>query len=171
MLYIRVAGIDDADLIAEISRQTFYDTFAAQNTKENMDKFMNESFSTESLVKEVSGPGNIFLLAFEGEQPVGYVRMREDNNPPELGAMPTIEIARIYAVRTAIGKGVGKALMQECLHMAKQKNKKAVWLGVWEKNERAITFYKQWGFEKFSDHVFMLGNDPQNDWLMKKILE
>lgn len=84
--------------------------------------------------------------------------------------METIEIARIYATTNSIGKGVGKALMQESIKMATEKKKQVVWLGVWEKNQRAIEFYTRWGFEKFSTHIFMLGDDPQTDWLMKKEL-
>jgi ribosomal protein S18 acetylase RimI-like enzyme len=45
-----------------------------------------------------------------------------------------------------------------------------IWLGVWEHNHQAIKFYTTWGFEKFGDHLFLLGDDPQTDWLMKKEL-
>ena len=81
-----------------------------------------------------------------------------------------IEIERIYSVKEMLGKGVGKILMEKCLAIANEKNKKTVWLGVWESNKRAIEFYTRWGFEKFSDHIFPVGNDPQRDWLMKKLL-
>ncbi|MCY7311835.1 MAG: GNAT family N-acetyltransferase [Bacteroidota bacterium] len=170
MITIRIATINDAELIADISRQTFLDTFASQNTTENIDKFMNETFSKEALMKEVGTAGNIFLLAYDGNEPVGYVRMRENNNPPELGNIVAIEIARIYATVNSIGKGVGKALMQKCIEIAASKMATVIWLGVWEENHRAIDFYTQWGFEKFSTHVFMLGDDPQTDWLMKKTI-
>ncbi|HEV7780935.1 MAG TPA: GNAT family N-acetyltransferase [Chitinophagaceae bacterium] len=171
MLTIRIAAPSDAELIAEMSRQTFYDTFAAHNTKENMDLFMNASFTTEILIKEVGATGNIFLLAYDDNELVGYARMRENNNPPQLGDLPSIEIARIYSATSSIGKGVGRLLMQHCIDMAKERNKKVVWLGVWEKNQRAIDFYIKWGFEKFGDHLFILGHDRQRDWLMKKIID
>ncbi|HEX7846170.1 MAG TPA: GNAT family N-acetyltransferase [Chitinophagaceae bacterium] len=165
---IRYAAVADAPLIADMSRQTFYDTFAAQNTKEDMDKFMNEQFTKELLIKEVEASNNTFLLAFDLDEPVGYVRIRENNIPPASPTKNAIEIARIYAVTSSIGKGVGKSLMQKCIDIAREKKVEAIWLGVWEKNERAIRFYEQWGFEKFSDHRFILGNDVQNDWLMIK---
>jgi diamine N-acetyltransferase len=167
---VRFATVVDAALIADMSRQTFYETFVADNAKEDMDKFMNEQFTHEALMKEVGAPGNIFLLAFDGETAVGYVRMRENNIPPELDDKNALEIARIYATTDSIGKGVGRALMEKCIAIALELNKTTVWLGVWEKNERAIQFYTKWGFEKFADHDFVLGNDRQNDWLMKKKL-
>ncbi|MBO9202260.1 MULTISPECIES: GNAT family N-acetyltransferase [Niastella] len=165
---IEVATKKDAALIADLSRQTFYDAFAADNTKEDMDKFMNEQFTREQLMEEVGREGNVFLLAYEGEEAIGYARMRETPKPVLLEGGPAIEIARIYAMQKSIGKGVGSALMQHCIAVAKQKSAGVIWLGVWEKNYKAIAFYTKWGFEKFSEHVFMLGNDPQTDWLMKK---
>ena len=163
---IRHAETADAELIADMSRQTFYDTFAAVNTKEDMDKFMNEQFNRESLIKEVGAPGNIFLLAYDGEAPLGYVRMRDGEKRSEFNNPSAVEIARIYATHSSIGKGVGKALMQECIRIAKEMNRDIIWLGVWEKNDRAIEFYRKWGFEKFAEHDFVLGNDVQTDWLM-----
>jgi diamine N-acetyltransferase len=168
MITIRFATITDAELIADMSRQTFYETFAVSNTKANMDIFMNETFTKEVLMKEVGMPDNIFFLAYDGDEPVGYVRMHQSANPPEL--VNAIEIARIYATTNAIGKGVGKILMQQCIAIAAEKKKDTIWLGVWEHNQRAIDFYSKWGFEKFSTHVFMLGTDTQTDWLMKKSL-
>lgn len=169
-VFIKEAGVDDAVLIAALSQQTFIETFASVNTKENMDKFLQESFSKEILIKEVGASDNIFLLAYENEKPVAYARLRENNNPPELSGISSIEIARIYAVKDAIGKGVGKLLMQECISIAEQKDKALIWLGVWEHNKRAIDFYTKWGFEKFATHIFKLGDDNQTDWLMKKLL-
>jgi diamine N-acetyltransferase len=170
MIKIRIATSADAELIADMSRQTFYDSFAADNTPEDMDKFLNETFTKDALMKEVGAENNIFLLAYDGDEPVGYVRMRENNIPPALGTTMAMEIARIYAVQSSIGRGVGKALMQKSLDIAKERGHHTTWLGVWEHNQRAIDFYTRWGFTKFADHDFILGNDVQKDWLMKKEL-
>ena len=79
-----------------------------------------------------------------------------------------LEIARLYVIEDFIGKKVGGALMKDSISIAKEKGKEAIWLGVWEKNQRAIEFYNRWGFEKFSECDFLLGDDLQKDWLMKK---
>ena len=171
MILIRYGTSNDAELIADMSRQTFYETFAASNTKENMEHFMNEVFTKDALVKEAGAEENIFLLAYDDDQPVGYVRMRHSKKIPELNNADAIEIARIYATASSIGKGVGKALMAKCIAIATEQNKDILWLGVWEKNQRAIDFYSKWGFEKFGTHIFKLGDDPQTDWLMKKNLK
>lgn len=167
-IIIRFADKHDAGLIADLSRQTFYHSFAAQNTKEDMDKFMNEQFTKEGLMAEVGTGDNIFLLAYAGDEVAGYVRMRNGEHRPEFANRPSVEIARIYAVPDSIGKGVGSALMEKCLTIAREMKREIIWLGVWEHNQRAIGFYTKWGFEKFGEHDFVLGNDVQTDWLMKR---
>ena len=169
-LKIRQANKEDAALIAVLSRKTFYDTFAEFNTKEDMDIFMNEVFTMEALEKESDDPVNIFLLAYDEHEAIGYVRMRKGEKPVEFGDDPALEIARIYVDVSAIGKGAGGALMQACINTAVEQQYKWIWLGVWEKNDRAIRFYTQWGFEKFGLHDFVLGHDVQTDLLMKKRL-
>ena len=170
MIDVRYADPNDAELIADLSRQTFYENYAIHNTKEDMDKFMNEQFTKEALVKEVTTSGNIFLLAYIENVVKGYMRMRESKKPTELDNVNAIEIARIYACTNDIGKGVGSALMQKGIEVAKENRKQIIWLAVWPNNQRAIEFYIKWGFEKFAEQDFILGNDIQRDWLMKKTL-
>jgi ribosomal protein S18 acetylase RimI-like enzyme len=177
-ILIRPAKKEDAPLIADISRRTFYDTFAVYNTPENMDLYLSRQLTSGSIIAEVEAPENTFLLAYLDGQPAGYAQLRENPILPGLeGATaaepegtPALEIVRIYAEQVTIGKGVGKALMARCLEIAREKEKEWIWLGVWERNQRAIDFYTKWGFEKFGEHVFMLGQDLQTDWEMKKKL-
>jgi ribosomal protein S18 acetylase RimI-like enzyme len=166
--FIREATIEDAVLVADISRRAFYDSFAADNTKENMDKFLREQFTRGRLILEVGARENTFLLAYFNNEIAGYVKLRDAGKPAVLLGTPVLEIARLYALSTMIGKGVGSLLMQKSIDTAKERNKQAVWLGVWEKNRRAIDFYTRWGFEKFGEQDFLLGDDVQNDWLMMR---
>jgi diamine N-acetyltransferase len=167
---IRLATKNDAELIADLSRQTFYETFASQNTVANMEKFMSEQFTREKLIREVNEPWLIFFLAFMDNEPVGYVKLRDGVVPSKLVGQSCIEIARIYSVQQMIGKGVGKKLMQISHDIATQRKKKFLWLAVWKENQRAIDFYSHSGFEKFGEQDFLLGDDPQRDWLMKKAI-
>jgi len=165
MIQIKTATPFDAELIADISRETFYESFAEFNTKADMDKFLAEQFSKEKLMAQVGGAGNIFLLAYLDEYPVGYVFLKEGTEAA-LQTDNAIEISRIYSRTPFIGKGVGKALMEAAIRQVKSMNKECLWLGVWEHNHLAIDFYTKSGFNKFSEHDFVLGNDVQRDWLM-----
>lgn len=167
---IRLANEKDVNLIKNISWQTFFDTFHPYNVKEDMELFLKTNFNEETVRNEIHDKRNTFVIAYIKKQVAGYAKLAESENPEELGALKAVEISRIYASKEKIGTGVGKALMEQCLQFAIGKNKDVIWLGVWENNQKAIQFYRRWGFEKFGEHFFMLGNDRQNDWLMKKEL-
>jgi diamine N-acetyltransferase len=170
-IFIRQAGAGDAELVATLSRKTFYDTYVNYNSRENMDQFLTEQFTHERLVTEVAQPWHLFYLAYLNEEIAGYVKLRESAVPAELRHEACIEVARIYAVQNAIGKGVGGRLMQTCIDVARQKGKTILWLCVWPPNQRALDFYLKWGFEKCGEQEFMLGNDRQTDWVMMKRLK
>ncbi len=132
-----------------------------------MDKFLAEQFSRELLMQQVGVPGNHFIIAYKAEHPVGYVFLSEGSNEA-LGNADAIEICRLY-VRTAyIGKGIGKQLMNASITFAQSLKKDCIWLGVWEHNQRAINFYLSFGFTKFGEHDFILGDDVQRDWVMNR---
>jgi ribosomal protein S18 acetylase RimI-like enzyme len=169
MVQIRLAEAGEAELVAEISRETFYDTFAVHNTVADMDKFMAEQFSTAQLVEEFAIPGYTFFLALVDDQPAGYIFLKNKSHQ-SLGSEAAIEISRLYVRKLFIGKGIGKLLMQKAIAFAEQQQKEWIWLGVWEHNRTAIDFYTAFGYEKFSEHEFILGDDVQLDWLMKKSL-
>lgn len=169
MVQIRSAEAGEAALIAEISRETFYETFTVHNTVADMDKFMAEQFSTAQLVEEFSMAGHTFFLAWVEDLPAGYVFLKNKSHQ-SLGSDTALEISRIYVRNAFIGKGIGKLLMQKAIEYATQLQKEWIWLGVWEHNQTAIDFYTAFGYEKFAEHNFILGNDVQLDWLMKRNL-
>lgn len=169
-ILIRKATVQDAALIAAISRETFYDSFAAQNTPEDMELFMAQQFSEQILMQELFDPAHIFFLAYIDEEIVGYTKLKPGAHHELDPTAAAIEMCRFYARKNSIGKGIGKAMMQYALQYAAATQYKIVWLGVWEHNTRAIDFYQRFGFEKFSAHDFILGKDVQKDWLMRKIV-
>ncbi|MDE3252207.1 MAG: GNAT family N-acetyltransferase, partial [Bacteroidota bacterium] len=169
MIQIREAGIADAAVIADLSRTTFFETFASQNTKADMDLFLEKQFSREMLMAQVGEPGNHFFLADYNEVMAGYVFLKTSLQDPIADA-GTIEIARIYVSDSCIGKGVGKVLMQTALQFARSRNARHVRLAVWEQNHRAIRFYESFGFIRSGVQDFLLGTDVQHDFIMQLAL-
>lgn len=167
---IRLASLSDASMLAELGAKTFYETFASFNTEEDMKSYMEKNFTVDQLACELKEKGTTFLLAQQDQAVVGYAKLRKHEQPGGLKEENTIEIERIYSSKEYLGKQVGKTLMEACLKLAKRDGHNVIWLGVWEHNPRAISFYEKWGFEKFGSHPFMLGKDLQTDLLMKKIL-
>jgi ribosomal protein S18 acetylase RimI-like enzyme len=171
-VYIRRATEKDAGLLLDLSSQTFNQAFGMQNTRDNMSAYMASAFSEEQILEELKCTSSLFFMAYIPglDTPVGYTKLRMGTTPKELKGARAIEIHRIYVLQEMIGQGIGKALMERSLALAQLNNYEVIWLGVWEKNTRAIQFYKKWGFKKFSSYIFRLGTEDQTDYLMKKDL-
>ncbi len=161
-------NIADRELVARLSRQTFYDTYCKENSEENMAMYLESNFNNKAIELELSDPKNTFIIAEENDIALGYAKLHNGHPGYEPMDGSAMEISRIYVVQNFIGKGVGKALVEQCIEISKKQHKKSIWLGVWKQNSRAIKFYKNFGFLVFSTQVFMLGNDAQEDYLMKR---
>ena len=160
-------AINHIEALQNISRQTFFETFAHVNSKENMDKYLEQDLSIAKLTNEVNNTNSEFYFAKFNDDIIGYLKINYANSQTELQDKNGLEIERIYITKEFYGKNVGQKLYLKAIELAKQNNLNFVWLGVWEKNLRAIKFYKKNGFVQFDKHIFMLGNDKQTDILMK----
>lgn len=167
-LTIRKAELTDADLLTELGRKTYSDAFSAQNTSETMALYLESAFNPRKQPEELSESDSLFLIAEESGKPVGYARMKFGAAPECIHASRPMEIIRFYSLEEYIGRGVGKALMEACLAEANKHGCDVVWLGVWKQNPRGIAFYKKWGFEPAGEQDFIMGNETQSDWIMKK---
>jgi diamine N-acetyltransferase len=168
---IRSCSLADAETIVSLGIRTFRDTFDEMNTPENMMSYINTTFTLRRIREEIQESGSVFFVAEKNQVAVGYARVRSSENPGELEGHTSLEIERLYVDKNYIGKRVGHILMNTCIQYAKENNYDMLWLGAWEFNARAISFYEKWGFEKFGKHIFMLGSDAQTDLLMKKNLK
>jgi ribosomal protein S18 acetylase RimI-like enzyme len=167
---IRMIDLPDLDVLQQISRDTFQETFADSNTQENMDRYLSENLTREKLASEIANPDSSFYFAELGTNVLGYLKINSGRAQSEKISDRSVEIERIYVCAAYHGKGLGKLLFDHALAIALEKNADQVWLGVWEHNLRAIAFYRKNGFEEFDQHVFMLGDDKQTDILMRRFI-
>ncbi|MBN1632302.1 MAG: GNAT family N-acetyltransferase [Thermoleophilia bacterium] len=144
-MQIRVAAPADAELLADLGARTLRDTFGPDKT-EAQAGYLALTFNAGLKSGDLADPNAVFLIAEVKGAAVAYARLRFGFSPEFVGGLAPVEIARIYADAPWIGRGAGKALMKCCLAMAKDRDCDMVWLDVWEKNHRAIRFYKRWGF-------------------------
>ena len=166
-LKIRKASYADTELLLEIGRQTFFEKFTENNSEENMLQYASEAYTFEKIASEVNNVNSQFYLATLNNQTVGYLKINFGDAQTELQDPQALELERIYVLKEFQGKKIGQQLFEKTLELAKQAKVNYVWLGVWEENTGAIKFYEKNGFNAFSKHVFMLGNDPQTDIMMK----
>lgn len=167
---IKKATPAELPTLQHLGRATFQETFAASNTKEDMERYLKESFSEDKLSAELANPDSQFFIAWEGDVPVGYLKLNTAGAQTEQQDKNALEIERIYVMASHHGKKVGQLLYEKALEVATQKQSSYLWLGVWEENPRAIRFYEKNGFVPFGQHVFKMGSDEQTDIMMKKEL-
>jgi len=168
---IRQLTLADAETLQAISVETFQDTFAAQNTAANMTAFLTSAYNLPKLKKELQQPGSRFYFIELDGQPLGYLKLNVDPAQSEVMGADNLEIERIYIRPTQKHQGLGSQFLKFAIELAKTEGKTSVWLGVWEHNEPAKHFYQKWGFERFSQHDFVMGTDTQTDFLLKKALQ
>lgn len=166
-IVIRKVSITDIGRLQKIGKQTFQETFSAVNTEENMQKYLEEGFSIEKLTAELTDKNAEFYFATLDGKVIGYLKLNFGQSQTELKDDKALEIERIYVLKEYHGKKVGQLLYEQAIEIAKQKNVDFVWLGVWEENHQAISFYKKNGFIRFNKHIFKLGDEEQTDIMMK----
>lgn len=164
------ASSEDLDILQKVGKETFYETFAKYNPEEAMQNYLEKSFAIKKLSEELNNPHSQFFIAWEEDIPLGYLKINSGDAQTKLTDENALEIERIYVKSAYQGKKVGQLLYNKALEIAEAMNCPYIWLGVWESNEKAVSFYRKNGFEEFGTHIFTLGNDKQTDLLMRKIL-
>lgn len=166
-MYISAVEEKDLDTLKGISIETFTETFREHNTEEDMRKYVSENLSPERLRKELNTAGSLFYFIHHGHELAGYMKLNRDAAQTVEGKSNTLEIERIYVCGKFHGQQMGKSLLQHAISIAKAASYDTIWLGVWERNSKAIAFYERNGFVKTGAHDFVLGNDVQTDYIME----
>lgn len=158
---------DDIVQLQNIGRQTFSETFAAVNSEENMNKYLEEAFSADKLIDEINNKDSQFYFATLDNKVMAYLKINVGDSQTELKDTKALEIERIYVLKAFHRRKVGQRLYEKALQVARHLRVDYVWLGVWEENHRALSFYHKNGFTAFDKHDFKLGNDVQTDIMMR----
>lgn len=167
---IKNCTLEDLRILQKISYETFNETFKEHNSPENMTAYMERANNLNQLEKELSnGSSQFFFIYFQNEI-AGYVKLNINDAQTEDMGNESLEIERIYIKKKLQKHGLGKFLFNKALEIAKELNKKKIWLGVWEENQNALAFYKKMGFVQTGTHSFYMGDDEQTDYIMTKIL-
>lgn len=169
-IHIEKVEPDNLFLLQAIGKQTFSETFASFNSEEDMRRYLEKSFNDEQLKKELTEPFSEFYFAQHHNTVIGYLKVNFGGAQTETRDASAMEIERIYVLKAYHGQNVGQLLFEKASQLARSNRCDYIWLGVWENNFRAISFYKKLGFEEFDRHIFQLGNDAQTDIMMRLVL-
>ena len=167
-MHIRQLTLADLDQLQSISRTTFHETFAADNSEADMAHYLEHNLSASRLAQELVNPESRFYFAEDDDgNALGYLKTNTGAAQSEPQDPQALEIERIYVLSAHHGQGVGTALYRQARHDAEQQGAPYLWLGVWEHNRSALQFYQKHDFTAFASHTFTLGSDAQTDILMK----
>lgn len=156
-------SVNDAVELAEFAAHVFEQTFSSGINPKDLQTHLNTSYGTEQQASELADPLVTTILArFNGEL-VAYAQVRQYPPPPCVTHVSAIELHRFYVDRWAHGTGLASSLMREVRQAVYEFGGRHIWLGVWERNPRAIAFYKKAKFVDVGCQVYMVGPDRQLD--------
>lgn len=170
-ILIKKCVASDIITLSKISRETYEDTFSTSNSHSTMNKYLNYAFSEQKLYNELLNKDSSFYFFYVDGDLAGYIKINESESQTDVNDPNSLELERIYLKRSYQDKGLGKILLNYAVNIAAENNKSYIWLGVWEKNAKAIQFYRKNGFYKFGTHPFIMGSEEQTDFIMKRDLQ
>jgi len=166
-IHFQKCTLSDLNQLIEVARTTFVDSFEKDNDPEDFKNYITTAFEKSNFLGQLQNPKSSFYFVFRHKELVGYFKINCSDAQTDIKSEESIELERIYVIKEFQGMEIGKRMLQEAIRLASLKNKKYLWLGVWEKNRDAIRFYQKYSFTKFDTHPYFIGNDEQTDWLMR----
>jgi ribosomal protein S18 acetylase RimI-like enzyme len=163
---IRRATAADATALAELAARTFRDAFGADNRPEDLALHLAAAYGPEQQARELADPAIHTLVAEHAGALVAFAQLRSGSAPPCVTGSDPIELWRFYVTTEWHGSGLAQALMARVIETARRADARTLWLGVWERNPRAISFYRKVGYVDVGAHVFVVGTDPQTDRIL-----
>ena len=156
----------DAPSLAGLAERTFRETYAAFNSAQDIEQYVAGHFGPEQQAVELRDRATVTLVAEADGQPAGYAQLRWSDPPPCVAGRVPIEVSRFYVDGPWQGRGLAQRLMAATVDAARLEGARTLWLGVWERNARAIAFYAKSGFREVGTQTFVLGSDRQRDLVL-----
>lgn len=169
MLKINSLTLNNANELALVARQSFLDTFLPMNKAKDVIDYADRFLNADCFALQLSNPAYFTFGVFMQDRLIGYTQMYL--NREEVYEGVPLELKRFYLLKEFHGKGYAELMMNVCEKQARQLGYSKFWLGVWEKNFKALKFYQKQGFEKISSHDFVMGSETQTDFILMKVIQ
>jgi ribosomal protein S18 acetylase RimI-like enzyme len=170
MINIKKCALKNLSQLKIISQSTYIDAFSELCDEKIMDEYVKSAFGMRTLRKELTDKHCEFYFLYFNNETAGYFKINEHKSQTDIFDPSSLEIQRLYIKTKYQRMGLGKYIINYVVAVASEKKKSYIWLGVWEKNKKAIEFYEKNGFYISGSHPFYMGGDRQTDFIMKKII-
>ena len=164
---IRRASVDDASTLARVGAELFEQTYTDSIPADELATHLAQDFGEAQQLAEIRDPSvSSFLVEMDGDT-LGFAQLRRAPLAVGDGPDAEVELWRIYLDRSLHGRGVARRLLAELGQEARSFGATGIWLAVWEKNERAIAFYRKHGFESAGRQDFHVGGEVHCDLVLR----
>jgi ribosomal protein S18 acetylase RimI-like enzyme len=175
---IRRARPDDARALAALAARLFRETYLHDVPAADLDAFIAGGFSEAKQAAELADAETVTLLVEQAGESVGYAQVRRRPLPASLrwatgtdggasgGPGAEAELMRLYLDRGCHGRGVAQRVLGMAVQAAGELGARSLWLGVWERNARAVSFYGKSGFRHVGTQEFRVGGELHHDLVM-----
>ena len=171
MIVYRTPGLEDAETLANLGRESFCQAFAHLYASDDLNLFLDQVYTPAVVAAELGNPKLLFLVAEAGGVLVGYCKIglevSLDYDPQD---RHVIELKQLYILQSQQGAGIGQKMIDWVLDQARLVAADAILLSVWSGNAGAQRFYKRYGFDWVADTYFMVGNHRDDEYLYLKPL-
>lgn len=164
-LVIRSALLSDAASLSDFASRQFRATYSADTPASDLEAYISKSFTVEKQSDEITTSDSDVLIAIIDEKIIGYAHVKF-----QAGVTRSALLNRIYVEQSWKGKAVGSALLTEVIGKVRGMGADRIKLTVYERNARAVAFYKKAGFTVIGTEVLAVGEDRQTDLVMERLI-
>ena len=161
----RSCDLRDADTLDALFKESFCSTFAHLYRAEDLEAFLAQC-TREAWESELADERYSFQLAEVDGKPVGFAKLGPPSLPVETCGR-AIELRQLYLLHEWRGAGLAHALMNWAVEEARVRGAQEMFLTVYTDNHRARRFYERYGFQEVGPYKFMVGNQADEDIIMR----
>ena len=171
---IRPPRPEDAAALGTLGRQTFIDTFVAQDgfaipyPVDDLEAFLDASFSSEATARKLAEPRAAWWVAERDGELLAFANAGPNGLPHPDAAPGNMELRRLYVGKSAQGLGLGTELLKLSLDWMEANTEGPLWIGVWSGNLKAQKLYKAYGFEKVGEYQYPVGAWRDHEFILRR---
>ena len=167
-MILREASSSDAEELARFGKDSFAAAFGHMYRPEDLAAFNEQTFHVDGVRGEIEGEACTHRIAELDGRIIGYCKMRHPSKLADHSrARDAIELCQLYTDPSMTGQGIGAALMEWALDLARRNSHDAIQLSVWSGNHGAQRFYQRYGFTKIADITFEVGEQVDEEYLFE----
>jgi ribosomal protein S18 acetylase RimI-like enzyme len=165
---LRQGTAQDAERFALVGQATFLESYAGLLPVEDILAHGQRQHAARAYAAWLDDPAwRCWLIeATTGGAPVGFMTVGPSDLPLADHDPADLEIKRLYLLHRFQGLGLGRAMLEQAYAFARERARPRILLGVYSRNEAALSFYAKMGFTQVGDRRFRVGAHEYYDYVL-----